>query len=64
MTATRTQRKRRRLKAQDRCEASGKIKFRDAAQAMLFVGRGEAARYFYRCPDCGCVHITKRRRTG
>lgn len=62
MTATREQRKRRKIRKRDRCEASGKIRLASVGETLLFVERGEC-RSFYRCSHCGDLHISKRRRT-
>ncbi len=41
-----------------RCSYQGKVKLRDAGQAIRYVRRGES-KGFYRCPHCGFFHLTK-----
>lgn len=62
MTTTPRQKKKRKLKKR-RCLATGKIRFANLTEALLFVGKGDPGRYFYRCFYCGDTHITKKRRT-
>lgn len=61
-------RKRKKRRRNKKCGASGKIKYRTALDAKIALANTQKARSpkreevrFYRCPNCGCFHLTKKR---
>ena len=62
-------RKRKKMRRNKKSGASGKIKYRTVLDAKIALANTQRARSpkreevrFYRCPNCGCFHLTKKRR--